>query len=51
MAKVTCAICQKKTDPSYTGVKYCTKCGLWFCSNHAGAGKKQCPKCKSYTLK
>jgi len=51
MAKVTCAICNQKTDSSYNGVKYCLKCNLWFCKKHAGVSKKQCPKCNSYTLK
>ena len=51
MADVTCAICQKKTDSSYNGVKYCPKCGLWFCYAHSGPGATQCPKCKSYSLK
>jgi Zn finger protein HypA/HybF involved in hydrogenase expression len=51
VAEVTCAICQKKTNPSYNGVKYCPKCELWFCYDHAGPGWTQCPKCKSYSLK
>ena len=51
MAKVICAICDKETDASYNGVKYCPKCRLWFCYNHAGPGRTQCPKCKSYSLR
>ncbi len=51
MAKVKCAICGKKTESSYNGVKHCPKCGLWFCYDHAGTGRTQCPKCKSYSLK
>jgi Zn finger protein HypA/HybF involved in hydrogenase expression len=51
MAKVTCAICNKETDSGNNGVKHCPKCGLWFCYNHAGPGRTQCPKCMSYSLK
>jgi len=48
--KVTCAICGKKTESNYSGVKYCGNCGIWLCHDH-GSGKKQCPKCMKYTLK
>ena len=51
MAKAKCAICDKETDTSYNGVKYCPKCGLWFCYICAGPGSKQCKKCKSNSLK
>ena len=51
MAKIKCAICNKDTDTSNPGTKHCPKCGLWFCGTHAGAGRTQCPKCKSYSLK
>ena len=51
MAEVKCAICGEKTQAHYNGVKYCPKCGLWFCYKHAGPGKKQCPKCKFHVLK
>gem|GEM_PF-1027972 len=51
MAKVKCAICDKETDSGNLGVKYCPKCGLWFWYDHAGPGRTQCPKCKSYSLK
>ena len=50
MAEIKCAICGKKTQSHYTGVKYCPKCGMWFCYDHAGPGRKQCPKCKSFSL-
>ena len=51
MAKVICAICNKETESGYLGVKYCSKCKLWFCNKHGGSGKTQCPKCGAYSLK
>jgi len=50
MATVHCATCDKKTDSSYLGVKYCRDCRLWFCYEHAGPGRTQCPKCKKPRL-
>ena len=39
MAKVTCAICGKKTDPSYNRVKHCPKCGCGFAITMQGLGE------------
>jgi len=50
MAQVSCSICRKKTDSSYGGVKYCPDCEMWFCYDHAGPGRTQCPHCKKSTL-
>ena len=50
MAQVRGALCDKKTDSSYNGVKRCRNCCLWFCYDHAGPGRTQCPKCGKRTL-
>ena len=50
MAKVRCAICNKETQSQYLGTKHCSNCGRWFCHQHVGPGKKQCPMCKTNTL-
>jgi len=38
MAEVICAICSKKTQSHYNGVKHCPKCNLWFCFDMPGQG-------------
>jgi hypothetical protein len=49
MATVTCGLCGKSFDPSWTGARQCTKCSRWFCPGCANP--TQCPVCKTYTLK